>query len=113
MNKGPEKVKILSQIEAAVIKYGSADWEKALKQTSKRNGCTGNWNSDRTLEFQKRINVPYMRAWPQSSNERRRKAGFDKVARVKGRKRRICKAVDNLAALESALHNIQDAMVPG
>jgi hypothetical protein len=89
------------------------DWEKALKQTSRRNGCTGSWKSDRRLEFQKRMDVPCIRAWPQSSNERRRKAGFDKVAKVKGRKRRICKAVDNLAALESAasVHDIQDFMI--
>jgi hypothetical protein len=97
MNKGPEKVKILPQTVAAVIKYGFTVWEKTLKQTSRRNGCTGSWMNDRILEFQlKRINVPYTRAWLQSSNERSRKAGFDNVASVKGRKSRICKAVDNL-----------------
>jgi hypothetical protein len=70
--------------------------ENALKQTRSKKGCTGTWRRDNTSEPHSRMSVPCTSECAQRRRERRRKAEVDKVARVNGRKTRICNTVDNL-----------------
>jgi hypothetical protein len=96
INKGPDKVKALPHHAAAVINQGFTDEEKALKQTRSRKGCIGTCRTDNESEPQNRRRVPWIMPWIERSRESKRKAGVDSVAKVNGKNRSICRAVDSL-----------------
>lgn len=96
MNKGPESVSSVPHHSAAAASHGWGDDENTLKHTSRRNGCMGTWSTASAREPQKTDIVPWMSAWSVRSSESRRKAWFEIVASVSGRKMRIWSAVDSL-----------------
>ena len=81
---------------AAVSRKGWTFEAKALKQTRRRNEWAGTWRTERTGEPQRSVKVPWMREWMKRRRDRRRKASVDSVDNVRGRKMRICVAVESL-----------------
>lgn len=112
MKSGPENVRAVPHQSAADRSQGLTDEEKTLKQTRSRNGCIGTWRTDNACDPQRRIMVPWMREWMHRRRDKRRKACLERVASVKGRNIRICKAVDSLAVLETTLQRNQGFIMP-
>lgn len=96
MNSGPESVSSVPHHAAAPVSHGLGVSANMLKHTRSRNGCMGTCSTESACEPQTRLMVPCTSAWRVSNSESRRKASFEIVASVSGRKMRICSAVDSL-----------------
>jgi hypothetical protein len=97
IKSGPENLSALPHRFAAVTSHGfTVDVEKMLKHSRRRNGCMGTWRKDMACDRHSQAIVPWMSAWQVRRKDCRRNACRDRVARVKGRKMRICKAVPSL-----------------
>ena len=57
-----------------------------LKQSRRRNGCTGICITGRIGEPQRSRSVPWITDWRNIRSERKRNADFESVERVRGRK---------------------------
>lgn len=69
-----------------------------MNETRMRKNGTGSWRSDRRVGGMdvRSMRVPWMIEWIERRKERRRKAGVERVARVRGRTRRIWRAEESL-----------------
>lgn len=101
MNNGPKKLRAIPQQFTARARYGFTEEEKTLKQTRSRKGCIGTCRTERASDPHNSARVPWMNAWIQISSERRRKACFESVARVRGRNIRIWSTVESLKLLRT------------
>lgn len=86
MNTGPDSVNAVAHQSVARIKCGCTLVEKALKETSSKNGCIGTWRTERASDPHMRMSVPWMIAWTHNNSDRSKKADLESVARVRGRK---------------------------
>lgn len=89
MKPGLDQRRIHPHHDAAVTIHGCTLDENALKQTRRRKECTGTCRTGSAEEPQRRVSVPWIRAWTKRSKESSRKAFVESVDRVRGRKIRI------------------------